>query len=72
MEKKEQLISQAMKMSPAEKVEMIERLLQSLDKPDEQIDKLWKKEAEDRIDAYDAGKISTVSLHEVVEKYKGD
>jgi len=53
MVNKEQLISKAIKMKPAEKAEIIDRLLQSLDKPDEQIDRLWKKEAEERIDAYE-------------------
>jgi|AntDeeMinimDraft_5_1070356.scaffolds.fasta_scaffold21376_3 putative addiction module component (TIGR02574 family) len=72
MVNKEQLISKAIKMKPAEKAEIIDRLLQSLDKPDEQIDRLWKKEAEERIDAYEDGKISSASLQEVIEKYKQD
>jgi putative addiction module component (TIGR02574 family) len=70
MVNKEQLISKAIKMKPAEKAEIIDRLLQSLDKPDKEIDKLWKKEAEKRIDAYEAGDIQTVTLQEVREKYE--
>ena len=70
--KKEQIISQALKMKPAQRTEIIEQLLQSLDEPDEKIDRLWKKEAEERIDAYEAGKIPSASLQEVIEKYKQD
>jgi len=33
---------------------------------------LWVKEAEDRINAYEQGKIKAVSLEKVLEKYKED
>lgn len=32
--------------------------VKSLDKPNHEIDELWKKEAESRIDAYDEGKLT--------------
>ena len=38
--------------------------------PDKKIDDLWAKEAEDRVDAYDQGKIKSVTLNEVLAKYK--
>jgi hypothetical protein len=37
---------------PAEKVALVDKLLTSLDKQDKDIDELWAKEAESRIDAY--------------------
>jgi hypothetical protein len=40
-----------------------------LDNPDEHIDELWRKEAEDRVSAYRQGKIGCVSLNEVLSKY---
>jgi putative addiction module component (TIGR02574 family) len=45
-------------------------LLVSLDKSDHEIEKKWAKEAEDRIDAYDKGKIKAISLEEVLKKYR--
>ncbi|MEA3241299.1 MAG: addiction module protein [Pseudomonadota bacterium] len=45
-----------------------DQLLFSLDKPDKEIDRLWAKEAEDRIDAYDQGKLKAVSLENEVIK----
>jgi hypothetical protein len=46
-------------------------LLSSLDKSDKEIDELWAKEAEDRIDAFDQGKIKVVpSLEKVLQKYR--
>jgi hypothetical protein len=59
MSKKDQVLSKALKMKPIERVEIIDQLIQSLDKPDKEIDKLWKKEAEEHIDAYEAGDIQT-------------
>ena len=57
-------------LSPFEKAQLIDKLISSLDKPDKQIDKLWVKEAEDRIDAYDQGKLKAVSLEKVFQKYR--
>ncbi len=57
-------------LKPSQKAELIDKLLSALDKPDREIDGLWTKEAEDRIDAYDRGKIKAVPLEKVLEKYK--
>lgn len=70
MTDKEQVLKKALKMTPVEKADIIEQLIESLDRPDEDIDKLWKKEVDDRIDAFDRGNIKGIALHEVLEKYK--
>ena len=59
-----------MQLTPAEKAEFIDLLIKSLDEPDKEIDELWKKEAEDRIEAFEKGDLQAVSLQEVMEKYK--
>ena len=64
------ILKDALSLRPAEKAELIDRLLSSLDKPDTEIDKLWTKEAEDRIDAYERGEIKAVALEKVLERYK--
>lgn len=51
-----------------EKSDVIEELIKSLDKPDSEIDELWEKEVESRIDAFDKGKIAIVTVHEAVSK----
>ena len=53
---------------PSSKSTIVENVL--LDMPNEEIDKLWAKEVEDRIDAYDQGKMKVVSLEKVLEKYR--
>ena len=60
----------AMTLSPSKKAQLIDRLLSSLDTSDESIDSLWAKEAENRIDAFDQGKLKGVSLDEVLGKYR--
>ena len=64
------ILKEALILKPSQKAELIDKLLSALDKPDREIDKLWAKEAEDRIDAYDRGKIKAVPLEKVLEKYK--
>lgn len=70
MSEKDQVLAKALKMTPRERAEIVDQLLQSLDKPDNEIDKLWEKEAEERIDAFESGDLHTVTLQKVVEKYK--
>lgn len=65
----EQTIENVLMLSPVKKANLIDRLLSSLDQPDERIDALWRKEVEDRIKAYRAGQIESVSLKEVISKY---
>jgi len=61
-----------MSLKPFEKAELIEKLISSLDLPDKGIDELWAKESEDRIDAYDQGRIKAVPLEDVLRKYRTD
>ena len=64
-----EILKDALNLKPAEKAELIDKLLSSLDKPDRELDELWAKEAESRIDAYEQGKIKSLTIKEVLEKY---
>jgi putative addiction module component (TIGR02574 family) len=64
------ILKETLTLRPSEKAQLIDRLISTLDKPDKEIDKLWAKEAEDRIDAYDQGKLKAVSLEKVLQKYR--
>ena len=64
------IFKEASTLSPFEKAQLIDKLISSLDIPDKEIDELWAKETEDRIDAYDKGKLKAVSLEKVLQKYK--
>jgi len=56
------ILKEALTLNPSEKAELVDKLLSSFDKPDREIDQLWVKEAEDRIDAYEGGEIKAVTL----------
>jgi putative addiction module component (TIGR02574 family) len=62
---------QARKLSPAERLELVDDILASLDEPDPNIDKLWVREAEDRLAAYRRGEIKAIPLEQVLAKYRG-
>ena len=64
------IVEQASQLSASEKIELIDALLASVDKPDVEIDALWAKEAEDRLAAYSAGKIKALDLNQVLAKYR--
>jgi putative addiction module component (TIGR02574 family) len=64
------VFKEALTLKPSEKAQLIDKLLSSLDKSNKEIDELWAKEAEDRIDAYDLGKIKAISLEKVLKKYR--
>jgi putative addiction module component (TIGR02574 family) len=70
MTNKDKLLKQALELPVQEKSELIEQLIKSLDKPDPEIDELWKIEAESRIDAYDEGKLTSVTVQEAVSNFK--
>jgi putative addiction module component (TIGR02574 family) len=70
MTKAKNLSAQARKLSPEERLELVEDILASLDEPDPAIDRLWAKEAEERLAAYRRGEIKAVPLQEVLAKYR--
>lgn len=70
MQDSKEILKKAMELPPLEKAEFIDKLLSSLDEPNRDIDELWAKEAEDRIEAYEKGKLRALSIMEVIEKYR--
>jgi putative addiction module component (TIGR02574 family) len=60
------LLKEALSLKPVEKAELIEKLLSSLDMSNKEIDKLWAKEVEERINALDRGKINSNSLDKMI------
>lgn len=65
-----EILNRALALPPVEKARIVDQLLSSLNEPDEGIDALWRKEVEDRIEAFRAGTLKSVSLEEVLAKYR--
>ena len=66
----EQLEKEALSLKPIEKIHLIEKILESLDRPDPEIEKEWVAESEARYKAYKKGKAETVPLERIKKKYK--
>ncbi|MGO9597587.1 MAG: addiction module protein [Isosphaeraceae bacterium] len=60
-----QILEQALVLSAAERADLVESLLASLDRPDARIDELWAKEAEDRLNVFEAGQMKAYPADEV-------
>ncbi len=65
-----QILEQALVLPAAERANLVESLLASLDQPDERIEELWAKEAEARLAAYEAGHMEAYPVDEVFEEFK--
>jgi putative addiction module component (TIGR02574 family) len=64
-----QVLKEALSLPPAERAEIADRLLSSLDPPSqERMDVLWRKEAEERLDAFDHGEIKAISAKEIFKQ----
>ncbi len=64
-----QILSEAIKLPPMERAELVENLLSSFEFPSrKKIDALWAQEAESRINAFERGELSAISAKEVFEK----
>jgi len=56
-----QVLEEALSLSPEERAEVAERLLNSLESPAHSaIDELWASEAEDRVEAFECGVLRSV------------
>ena len=66
----EDILKQAISLRPSEQAKLVDQLITILDKPDPELDKLWAEEAESRLGAFKNGKLKSVSLEEVLSKYK--
>ena len=66
----EEILKEAISLSPSEQAKLVDHLISFLDTPDPELDKLWAEEAESRLDAYNRGDLKAVSLDEVLSKYK--
>ncbi|HTG15841.1 MAG TPA: addiction module protein [Blastocatellia bacterium] len=61
----ERLIEQALNLPADERAAVADRLLTSLEPELSNVDLLWDREAEDRLDAYERGEIKAIPAEEV-------
>ena len=60
------ILSKALELPPIERAELIEHLLSSFELPSrKRIDALWAREAEERLDAFERGKVKAIPANKV-------
>jgi putative addiction module component (TIGR02574 family) len=59
------IIQNALNLSPAERLFIIDELSKSLSEPDKDIDEYWKEEVEKRYDAFLKGKVKSIPYEEI-------
>lgn len=64
------LLKHINEMADVEKLKLVDSILKQLDKPDPEIDEIWKSEAQKRWKAFKDGELETLSYDEVMKKYK--
>ena len=65
-----QLQQKALNLKPIDKLHLVEQILESLDRPDPEIEKAWVTESESRYAAYRNGTIAPVDFNSLQKKSK--
>lgn len=61
----QQLLNEALQLKASEKFSIIDALLNSLDKPDSEVNEAWSAEADKRLTAYREGRLKGVPMEEI-------
>ena len=70
MESVSQLVKEAIKLEPVERIRLVEAILYSLDKPDHDIEKRWLAESEARYEAYKRGELDAMDWEDIKTRYE--
>jgi hypothetical protein len=60
-----EILEQALKLKPIDRLSIINGIIESLDKPDSSLDGIWAEEAQKRLKAYRGGQLEVSSFDEV-------
>ncbi len=63
-----ELLDQAIRLKPEDRLTLVEGLIKSLDEPDKKLDEIWAEEAEKRLRAYREGKLEGVPMEEIFKE----
>jgi len=70
MELVNELAKKALGLQPTERVQLVEAILYSLDKPDAVIEQSWISESEARYEAYKRGELEAIDWGEIKRRYE--
>ena len=64
------ILARIRSLDDLEKLRLVDEILTQLDRPDQELDRVWAEEARKRWNAYKAGKIETVNYEEIMSPYR--
>lgn len=70
MIKTKELFDEAVSLPVGIRMQLVEKLLRSLNPTQKEIDKLWAKEAEKRVEEIKSGKVKTIPGEKVFKKIR--
>ncbi|MCK5536796.1 MAG: addiction module protein [Flavobacteriaceae bacterium] len=65
----EDIFMEVSPLKPLDKLQLIDKILESLNPVNKDIEKIWVKEVEERLASYNKGHLSSVSEKDVFAKY---
>ncbi len=60
----------ALRLKAIDKIQLVDFLLNNLDKSSKEVEIKWVEESEKRYDAYKAGKLKGISIQKIQAKYE--
>jgi hypothetical protein len=66
----ERIVAEMQALPDTDKLQLLDAIIEDLDKPDPEIDRVWAEEARKRWTAYQAGKAPSVDYETVMAKHR--
>ncbi len=63
-----EIIESALKLSPQEKLLIVDSILRSLDEPDKEIEDIWLQESERRLKLFREGKLKGIQFEQLISE----
>jgi len=70
MESIDQLAKKAIGLRPIERIQLVEAILYSLERPDLEVEKSWIAQSEARYEAYKKGELAAIEWDEIKKRYE--
>ncbi|MBF0284094.1 MAG: addiction module protein [Magnetococcales bacterium] len=65
-----EIVEETRQLPPAERLEVVDAILDSLDQPDPEIDRLWLQEIKERMEAFRKGEMEAFPMDEVMARLR--
>lgn len=65
----DKIFSEISQLNVTEKLQLVDHILTSINPVNKGVEALWQEEAEERVKAYEEGRVSTQTEEEVLKKY---